>query len=148
MKNLTVMIALGAMCVIAATCGYPSHYLDDQPSFGPSPVVVEVTNGHMQDIDLYAVNGGQRWRLGTITTGETERFRVPTAAAIAGNEFALQVHPIGGGRDFFTDRVLVSAGDRVRLNVAPMLAQSSYLVFGPPRPEARPAPNAYGGMQS
>src|SRR2546426_5825217 len=67
-------------------------------------VTMQVTNNHPQDIDVYVTDGTDRWRVGTIATGQTQNFTVPSAATHAGSDLRVLVHPVGGGGDYSTGR--------------------------------------------
>ena len=94
-----------------------------------SPVTMEVTNSHQQDVDVFVTDGDTRWRMGTVATGQTLTFTVPSTAVHTGNGLHVLVHPIGGGGDYSSDRIPASPGDEVQLRVAPVIAQTSFSVF-------------------
>jgi hypothetical protein len=93
-----------------------------------APITMQITNDHPQDVDVYVTDGGDRLRLGTVSTGQTQTFTVPAAATHAGSQLRVVVHPIGGGGDFSTGRVLVSPGDEVNLTVTPAIEQTMFSV--------------------
>ena len=133
MRGKTLIVAAVTVCVAlsGAACGRSARQnsmntVSEAPN--NAPVTLQVTNNHHQDVDVYVADGSQRWRLGLITTGQTQEFTVPTAATHSGGDFSLIIHPVGGGGDFSTGRVQVSPGDEVLLNVDPVLSHTAYSV--------------------
>ncbi|MBI4500531.1 MAG: hypothetical protein HY700_05160 [Gemmatimonadetes bacterium] len=135
--NHRTLIAAGvavAAAISGTACGRTTHESRDTSVTteadvsSRAPVTMEVTNSHKQDVDVFVTDGDTRWRMGTVATGQTLTFTVPSSAVRTGNGLHVLVHPIGGGRDFSSDRIIVSAGDEVQLTVAPAIAQTSYSV--------------------
>src|SRR5262245_12160806 len=110
--NRTLISGLAvALAALTAACGRSTSQSDFEQTPRNSPVTLTVTNNHMQDITVFVLAGADRMRMGTITTGQTETFTVPSVAVRSGSDFQMLVHPIGGGGDYATDRVTVSPGD-------------------------------------
>jgi hypothetical protein len=104
------------------------------PASGPLPpeeaTTVEVANHNWSDMNVYAVRSGMRYRLGTVISMTTERFRLPPGAVSPGAELRLLVDPIGGTRTFNTAPIQVSPGQRIEFTIQNHLAISSYSVWG------------------
>ena|ERR1051326_5009960 len=133
MRGKILIVAAVSVCATlsGAACGRSTRQnsmntVSEAPN--NAPVTLQVTNNHHQDVDVYAADGSQRWRLGLITSGQTQEFTVPIAATRSGGDFNLIVHPVGGGGDFSTGRVLVSPGDEVLLTIDPILSHTAFTV--------------------
>lgn len=88
------------------------------------PVLVEITNHNVLDMNVYVVSGSQTIRLGTVTTNRTETFELPTSLSPA-RSLRLLVDPIGARSGFLTDEVVANPGDVVQLTVQPNLPTST-----------------------
>jgi len=124
-------LSWAAGLVAAATafgCSHGTRAVNEINMSSREPVTVQVTNSHVQDVNVFAVNGGERLRLGLVTTGQTQNFQVPTSFTHGGTDLQILVHPVGGGGDYLSGKLMVSPGEEVNLNVAPVINQSSYSV--------------------
>lgn len=90
-------------------------------------VDVSVTNNNLNDVDVYALEGGLYQRLAMVPSMDSVRVKLPTAAQITGG-VRLLVAPIGGQYSFFTGDILVSPGDNIRLTVANPLGLTNWFV--------------------
>jgi hypothetical protein len=129
-RRIHLAATLAACAVLSSVaCGRSTHQSTVVSETSPNaPVSVQVTNHNPQDVDVFAVDGDQRWRLGTVTTSQTATFQLPSTAARAGSDLRLVVHPIGGGGEYTTGRVTVSPGDEVELQVAAAIPQTSFRI--------------------
>jgi hypothetical protein len=129
-KQLSYAAALLVLSA-AAGCGpAPSHQESTvAPDQGRRPITVQVTNDHMQDVDVFVVDNGVKFRLGMLTTGQTQRYPLPWGVALTGRDLRVVVHPIGGGGDFVTENFVVNPGDLVQLSIRPVLPQSSLSIY-------------------
>jgi hypothetical protein len=128
MKIMFVCTMAVLTAVALGGCGSAAQNADTSEVSARSPIMVRVTNLHHQDVVVYATDGGQRVRLGMVITGKTELFTAPSTF-IYGTGLQVQVHPIGGGGDYLSDRVMASPGEEVVLNVAPVIDQTYYSVY-------------------
>lgn len=80
---------------------------------------VVVNNRAFIDIDVFALYGGTRARLGTVTANGSGRFRIPPAIVGAGRELRFMVDPIGSNRAGTSFSIYVRPGERVTLTVPP-----------------------------
>jgi hypothetical protein len=126
MRAVRSSILLAAL-LLAGACGRNSQMSDWQPAPSDQTVTIAVTNSNPSDVNVYAVQGGQRFRLGTVTTSQTQTFTAPVTVAVDGS-LRLQVEPIGGPNGWITPSILVSPGQQVKLDVMPILRTSAYSV--------------------
>jgi hypothetical protein len=117
-----------AIMALTSACGRSSRQTTTDLTSN-QPVVLKITNENVQDINVFLTQGGDRQRLGMVTTGQTQTFEIPANTLRAGNDLRVQVHPIGGGGDYETERILVNAGETISLQVAPLLNQSRMSVM-------------------
>lgn len=95
-----------------------------------APATVKVANYNWMDVNVYAVQGGTRVRLGTVTTMGTGTFHLPARFLAQSNSVRLMVDPIGSAEGYITDGILVHGGQQISFNVQNALQFSSFLVAG------------------
>jgi len=83
---------------------------------------VMVQNRAFIDVDVFALYGGTRARLGTVTANGTASFRIPAAVVGAGRDLQFMVDPIGSTRQGTSYTLYVRPGERVTLTVPPSFA--------------------------
>ena len=130
-SRLLIAAALAGSAILSGACGRTAtqNQVTEVPSASNrAPITVQVSNSHQQDIDVFVAQGSDRWRLGTVTSAQTQQFTVPDAATHAGSQIRLVIHPIGGGGDYSTGAVTVAPGDEVDITVAASLNQTSFSV--------------------
>ena len=88
---------------------------------GPQPAapaytagVVEVVNDGHQDMILYAVRDGMRFRLGRVSRMETAQLRLPHPEERSSYQVSLIAEPVGGGRAFASAPVVWHQGQSMR----------------------------------
>jgi len=91
-------------------------------------MVVTVKNTNWMDVDVFAVRGTARARIGSVTGLSTSTFRVPAEYAPDGN-LQLLVDPIGSNATYLTEKIAVSPGQHVELTVTSVLRMSSFSVW-------------------
>lgn len=84
---------------------------------------VTVNNRAFIDVDVFALNGSTRARLGNVTAGGTGTFRLPAAVVGAGRDLRFMVDPVGSTRQGVSFNIYVRPGERVTLTVPPSIAQ-------------------------
>ena len=106
------------------------------PALAPAAVrarsesaTVKVTNNNWNNMDVYMVRGGSRYRLGTVTSMSTEVFRVPQT--LVGNTGGVQLlaDPIGSSVTYLSPTIFVNAGETIRFDVQNQLSISSVSIF-------------------
>ncbi len=90
---------------------------------------VEVSNHNWSDVRIYILRGGNRFRLGTVTTMNTETFEVPEALLGPGATIQLLADLIGGAGRVTTERLQVEPGLVIQWVIENALSQSSYFVW-------------------
>jgi hypothetical protein len=83
---------------------------------------VTVNNRAFIDIDVFALDGSTRARLGSVTASGTGTFRIPAAVVGAGRDLRFMVDPIGSTRQGTSYTLYVRPGERVTLTVPPSFA--------------------------
>jgi len=91
-------------------------------------MVVIVNNSNYMDVDVFAVRGTTRARVGSVTGLSSATFRVPTHYAPDGS-LQLLVDPIGSNATYVTDKIAVGPGQHLELTIAAILRMSSYSVW-------------------
>jgi hypothetical protein len=124
-RIMTPQVLLAAAALTSAACAHGVH-ADSSAFFQPvssekSTVVVQ--NDHMAEMDIYAVEGYSRWRLGTVQTGSTVTLPIPRAL-VDRPDIQLQAVPRGPYSPFTFHRVPLSIAARVQLRIASMLPMS------------------------
>ena len=92
------------------------------PSAVPSATVT-VNNRAFIDVDVFALNGSTRARLGSVTASGTGTFRLPAAVVGAGRDLRFMVDPIGSTRQGVSFNIYVRPGEHITLTVPPSIAQ-------------------------
>jgi hypothetical protein len=118
---LAAVATLGACAPLATTNG-PGEFGREQ-----SELVVE--NNNWQDMALYVVRTGTRWRIGSVPALSKARFRLSGAVIGGTGEIQLMADPIGSNHRFITDPIVVQPGQEVRFRLENNLAVSSYSVW-------------------
>lgn len=93
------------------------------------PLMVAVANNNWQDMDIYAVHEGERFRLGTVTSMTQARFRLPAGSFPPGGNIVLVADPIGSPNAFSSGPILANPGQTISWNLENHLALSNYRVF-------------------
>lgn len=130
MKRAIRASGAAALVVAVAACG-ARQGADRAVGVQPAPanaVTVNVENHNWSDIVVYAVRGGRRYRLGTVTSMQSAEFMVPPGLLGGSADLRLMLDPIGSRHAFVTEQILVTPGDRVLFSVENYLPLSSWAV--------------------
>ena len=84
---------------------------------------VRVNNRAFIDVDVFALNGSTRARLGSVSASGTGTFRIPAAVVGTGRDLRFMVDPIGSSRQGLSFNIYVRPGERVTLTVPPSIVQ-------------------------
>ncbi len=95
-----------------------------------TPVAVQVNNRNWLDARVYAVHAGTRYRLGTVSSFETETFVIPRVLQPSIQAVQLLSLPIGSSRGFLSPEIHAEPGDVLSLNLEENLNLSSLYVSG------------------
>jgi hypothetical protein len=94
-------------------------------------VTIQVTNHNWQDVAVWAISGGMRVRLGTVTTASTEHFRMPQTLGGHSDHVQLEAHRIGSAQDaYFSDVFMVTPGTRLVWNIENQIGLSNQYILG------------------
>jgi hypothetical protein len=118
-------LALAATLALAA-CAHQTRYATEE--YAGRDVAVEVSNHNWMDVVVYAVSYGNRVRLGSVTTGLEQRFRLPPSVNVASGSFYLEAHPVGSNEIYRSDPIMVAQGARVIWSLENQLGLSSYRI--------------------
>jgi hypothetical protein len=83
------------------------------------PTVVEVDNQGFQDMDVYVVRSGQRWRLGLATGSSKTNLTIPQTMVSGLTPLRFVADPIGGRRASVSQEITVAPGDTVVMTIPP-----------------------------
>jgi hypothetical protein len=125
-RIMTPQVLLAAAALTSAACAHGVH-ADSLAFFQPASSeesTVVVQNDNFAEMDIYAVEGYSRWRLGTVQTATTVTLRVPRALADR-PDIQLQAVPRGPYAPFTFHRVPLSHAARVQLRIASVLSMSA-----------------------
>jgi hypothetical protein len=81
--------------------------------------MVEVQNQGFADMVIYAVNGGQRLRLGLATGNSTKTFAIPRHLVRGAAPIRFLADPVGGNRAPVSEELTVQPGEVVTLTIPP-----------------------------
>jgi hypothetical protein len=81
--------------------------------------MVQVQNQGFSDMVVYAVNAGQRLRLGLATGHSTKTFTIPRYLVRSAGPLRFLADPIGGDRTPVSEELTVAPGETVTLTIPP-----------------------------
>lgn len=84
------------------------------------PTTLRVRNQGFLDVNVYAVRGSQRVRLGTVTGNSTQVLRIPPFLMNGITPLRFIADPIGNQRTPTSDEIVVTPGDEVQLYIPPV----------------------------
>jgi hypothetical protein len=108
--SLIVMLATASACAGRApeTAAEPTE-----------SAAVQVQNQGFSDMVVYAINGGQRIRLGLATGNSTNTFTIPRHLIRGAGGIRFLADPVGGNRTPVSEEMTVNPGDIVTLTIPP-----------------------------
>ncbi len=126
--TLSLGLLMGACASGGRRAPAPVYLEKAAPSAAADAPMVEVRNRHWQDVNVYLVIGGTRYRLGTVGTAHTERFPIARFAGWDTHSMQLFVDPIGSTDTFTSESFNLASGQWAELVVEGTLSLSSYMV--------------------
>jgi hypothetical protein len=105
-----------AAVILLPGCGGRPAVAGPRPD---GPAMLQVENQGFADMVIYAVNGGQRIRLGLATGNTTKSFAVPAYLVRNGAPIRFLADPVGGNRTPISEEMTVQPGDLVSLTIPP-----------------------------
>ena len=125
MARPSVFTVLAALVMGTSACAAHHGSGAAQP---PERLAVTVKNTNWMDMDVFAVRGSTRSRVGSVTGLTTATFGVPANFAPDG-VLQFMVDPIGSEATYMTDKISVSPGQRVELAIGAVLRMTTYAVW-------------------
>jgi hypothetical protein len=116
MPSLIRSTRLISVLLAALACGGRSNETSPSPN---NPAVVQVENQGFADMVIYAVNGGQRIRLGLATGNTRKSLTLPGYLVRSGGPIRFLADPVGGNRTPVSEEMTVQPGDVVTLTIPP-----------------------------
>jgi hypothetical protein len=98
-----------------------------RPLSAAESIQLRVTNINWADINVYAVRGLTRSRIGFVTSLTTRSFRVPGSSMPDGT-LRLLIDPVGSEKTYVTEAIVAASGQRVELTVMPTMTMSTFAV--------------------
>jgi hypothetical protein len=127
LKTLALTLATGFS---VAACGSSAPANGPRPERAEQPrTEVRVENNSWSDVNVYAVEGGMRMRLGTVTSMHRERLLVPMSGGLFTRNVRLIAVPIGNTETFVSPELQVSRGQALAFTIQNRLAISSVAVY-------------------
>ncbi|HET6232495.1 MAG TPA: hypothetical protein VFE05_20635 [Longimicrobiaceae bacterium] len=124
LTHLVAGISLAACASTGQQQGIKGLTAEEEPR-----ATVEVENHNWSDVDVFAVEGGIRYRLGTVVSMSTVRLRLPRGVGRPGRDVRLVADPIGSPEVFTSQSLQVSPGQMLSMTLQNHLAISSVAVF-------------------
>ena len=129
-KWISVAALVAALSLAGCTSMERSGNAGGDVGAASDAVSVLVTNNNYSDVNVYAVRGGERIRLGTVTGNSSATFAMDRS--IYGvNDVSLIGVPIGGFGSARSGRLSLSPGDSVEFRIMPVIDQSTVFVRPP-----------------
>ena len=125
MARSSIFTALAGLMIGTGACATHHGSGTAQP---PERVAVTVKNTNWMDMDVFAVRGSTRSRVGSVTGLTTATFGVPANFAPDG-VLQFMVDPVGSEATYMTEKISVSPGQRVELTIGSVLRMTTYAVW-------------------
>lgn len=115
MRSLRHLLLLLLPVLLLAACA-------GKRSRGAAPgdsvrTTVEVENRSWSAVNVYAIRGGQRVRLGTVQAVTTTVLTIPAAIVSGVTSLSFLIDPIGSNRTPISQEISVREGDQITLYV-------------------------------
>lgn len=99
------------LAVLAGCSGNPR----DQDAAAPEGATVRVENQAWTEMTIYAVAGGQRVRLGSVTGNQTAVLSIPSSIIGFGRSLTFVADPLGSDRTSNSFEIFVRPGEEITL---------------------------------
>jgi hypothetical protein len=114
--SFLIHASLIVMLATASACAGRSRETAVEPT---ESAAVQVQNQSFSDMVVYAINGGQRIRLGLATGNSTNTFTIPRHLIRGAGGIRFLADPVGGNRTPVSEEMTVNPGDVVTLTIPP-----------------------------
>lgn len=128
MRNFRPHHAVLGAALLLSACASGANRASSRPDL--APVALTVTNQNWLDVDVYAIRGTARYRLGAVGGNSSATLSIPSSI-IARGELQLMADPVGSNDVYVSDVIPVTSDQSVQLTVAPRMRMSSYAVYVP-----------------
>lgn len=125
-KTLVAIAAAAALSACASVPAAPDTDLGFGTENRASTLTVE--NRYVEDMDIYLLSGSAHFRLGRASSFTTTTMEIP-ADVLRTGRISLQAKPVGPGRGFVTEPMLIQAGQPVEFRLERNLALSGSAVW-------------------
>lgn len=127
----TWRLRFAALLLVASTaCFHNKNGEQDDQYYRRDPIPVRVKNENFLDVNVFVVTDTQRRRLGTVTGNTQANFAIEWSL-VADGPFSLVAVPIGGFGQASSGSLSVGLSEAVEFRVAPVLRQSTAVVYEP-----------------
>lgn len=116
MRSLTILAA-AVLATTAAGCTHHPSNTAPVPRDAPSYLVVQ--NTIPEPMDMFVSDGVQRLRLGQVAAMGRARFRIPPSMVFPAITLTFIAVPISGAGAAISERLAVSPGDEIHLQLQP-----------------------------
>ena len=113
-RSLFSVLIIGMLATLPA-CASKSAATTDNPANAETTLVVR--NDSYLDYNIYLIQGSQRIRLGQARGLSTSRLRIPPSYVFGVSQLQFMADPIGGTVTPISERINVTAGDEVHLQI-------------------------------
>ena len=127
LRNGLMAAALAAVTTLGACA--PTTSTNGPTNANPRGSELFVENNNWQDMALYVLRAGSRWRIGSVPSFTKARFVLGEALIGGTGEIQLMADPIGSNARFISEPLFVQPGQRVNFRLENNLAVSSYSVW-------------------
>ena len=117
LRGLMLAMALG----FGAACGGSQPEQSPVPTPGPNDetVTVRVENQSGDDMTIYLWRSAQRMRLGSVSVGQTQTFRIPKTIVHGVTTLRFEADPLGRRRNSISEEISVHPGEEIVLRLPP-----------------------------
>lgn len=102
------------LVLTAASCAGMRSRTPDLPQ---EPSTLEVRNQNFLDMNVFAVRGSQRSRMGTVPGFSTRTFRIPAALVYPGAMLRFEFDPVGSRTRPITQELSVNPGTHYQITI-------------------------------
>ena len=113
-RSLFSVLIIGMLATLPA-CASKSAATTDNPADAETTLVVR--NDNYLDFNIYLIQGAQRVRIGQARGLSTTRMRIPKGYVFGVSSLQFLADPIGGTVTPISERINVTAGDEVHLQI-------------------------------
>lgn len=121
----SLVVALGVLS--SGACASAGAGPPQSPQEPDAATSVEVNNANSHDVVIYAVRGGMKFRLGTVTGLSSGTFEVPGSIGES-SRLQLLADPIGSTRPYLTEPIPAAHGRTVVWRLGTRLQYSTYAI--------------------